>query len=566
MGIEALIRGEMSVRPLQELHAALRADPRDGRSSGRSAAGAVPVGGGDAEAAHEWTLRRLGRAAAGRPAALAALRGRVRGRARRAAVFGVDFPNPVGLAAGMDKDGRGAGRLAGARVRLRRGRHRHRGTRSRATSGRGCSGCPRSEAIVNRMGFNNAGARGAGAPRLRRRPRPAAGAAGHQPRQVQGHAAGGRGRRLRGSRCERCATHGDYFAVNVSARPTRPACARCRTGTHLDALPAPPLVRGRPAAAGEDRAGPHRRGASPTLLEVVPRARRGRGDRHQHDARPGRAGAGRRARRRGGRAVRPPADRARPRGGGVRPPRDRRAAAGRSASAASSTPTTPRGCSTPAPRWCSSTPASSTAGRRWCGPSRGRLDDAGGGPGRRPGAGLASVRPDAVDHAAVRRGERARGTPAPGRRPRAGRRHVVVVVGHPRLPPPGAGRRRRRPDDPDEPRDVRRPHPRAGRAARADAGRAERPRPRLPLRLRLGERRGRDQDGAAVPARPRPPGEAPPRDVAGRLPRRHVPPDERLRPRGRHARAVDRRAARPGVRAGAAGGLHLGVRRRAAGR
>ena len=71
-------------------------------------------------------------------------------------VFGLRFPNPVGLAAGLDKDGRPSG-LAGAGLRLRRGRHRHlapqpgndrpRLFRLRST-----------EAVINRMGFNNAGA------------------------------------------------------------------------------------------------------------------------------------------------------------------------------------------------------------------------------------------------------------------------------------------------------------------------------------------------------------------------------------------------------------------------
>ncbi len=64
------------------------------------------LGGGDAEAAHETTLRSLAQVAR-RPAAVTAL-----ARVSRAAVdrprtvFGVDFPSPVGLAAGMDKDGR----------------------------------------------------------------------------------------------------------------------------------------------------------------------------------------------------------------------------------------------------------------------------------------------------------------------------------------------------------------------------------------------------------------------------------------------------------------------------
>ncbi len=49
------------------------------------------------------------------------------------------------------------------------------------------------------------------------------------------------------------------------------------------------------------------------------------------------------------------------------------------------------------------------------------------------------------------------------------------------------------------------------------------------------------EDGAAVLAQPGPVRQEPPDDVARRLPRRHVHPDERVRPRRRHALAVDRR-------------------------
>ena len=49
---------------------------------------------------------------------------------------------------------------------------------------------------------------------------------------------------------------------------------------------------------------------------------------------------------------------------------------------------------------------------------------------------------------------------------RAGRRDGVVVVRHPRLPAPAAGRRRPPPARHDEPRDVRRAHSRAGDRAR----------------------------------------------------------------------------------------------------
>ncbi len=55
------------------------------------------LGGGDAETAHEWTLRQLA-ALARRPAALSALRARYATEAPVEA-FDVKFPNPVGLGA-----------------------------------------------------------------------------------------------------------------------------------------------------------------------------------------------------------------------------------------------------------------------------------------------------------------------------------------------------------------------------------------------------------------------------------------------------------------------------------
>ena len=59
-----------------------------------------------------------------------------------------------------------------------------------------------------------------------------------------------------------------------------------------------------------------------------------------------------------------------------------------------------------------------------------------------------------------------------------------------------------------------------------------------------GERRGRAQDGAAVPARGRPARADPDADRPRRLPRRHVRLHERVRPGGRHALDVRRRAPR----------------------
>src|SRR3954454_24971023 len=61
------------------------------------------VGGGDAEKAHEFTLKRLA-GIAGQLRALALLSARY-ATAAPVDVFGVRFPNPVGLAAGMDKNG-----------------------------------------------------------------------------------------------------------------------------------------------------------------------------------------------------------------------------------------------------------------------------------------------------------------------------------------------------------------------------------------------------------------------------------------------------------------------------
>ena len=116
------------------------------------------LGHGDAEAAHEATLRALERT--GRhPVAVRALAASVRAVPRDPRiVFGITFPGPVGLAAGMDKDGRalrawpalGFGFVEVGTVTAypQEGNDRPRLFRLR-----------RSGAVINRMGFNNAGAR-----------------------------------------------------------------------------------------------------------------------------------------------------------------------------------------------------------------------------------------------------------------------------------------------------------------------------------------------------------------------------------------------------------------------
>jgi dihydroorotate dehydrogenase len=111
------------------------------------------LGGGDAEKAHEFTLGRLARLGV-RPRAVLRARYAV---ANPVEVFGVRFPNPVGLAAGMDKNGValpawpslgfGFVEVGTVTAHAQPGNDRPRLFRLRD-----------SEAIINRMGFNNAGA------------------------------------------------------------------------------------------------------------------------------------------------------------------------------------------------------------------------------------------------------------------------------------------------------------------------------------------------------------------------------------------------------------------------
>ena len=190
------------------------------------------IGGGDAETAHDRTLRWLA-AAARHPALLAALRARYAVGVPRT-VFGVRFPNPVGLAAGMDKDGLalaawpalGFGFVEVGTVTWhpQPGNDRPRLFRE-----------PQREAIVNRMGFNNAGAR-ALAERLAAGPRPGArsvplgislGKSKVTPLEqaVADYTASYRALR----------EHGDYFVVNVSS-PNTPGLRTLQDRAHLDAL------------------------------------------------------------------------------------------------------------------------------------------------------------------------------------------------------------------------------------------------------------------------------------------------------------------------------------------
>jgi dihydroorotate dehydrogenase len=180
----------------------------------------------DAEAAHEMALRAL-------RAAAPVLRWRGPVPAPRT-VFGVRFPNPVGLAAGMDKDGRalrawpafGFGFVEVGTVtwHAQPGNPRPRLFR-----------LPASGAIVNRMGFNNAGAQalaGRLAALARRGPLPVplGISLGKSKVTPLGGAVGDYVASLRV--LER---YGDYFAVNVSS-PNTPGLRSLQDGAALDDL------------------------------------------------------------------------------------------------------------------------------------------------------------------------------------------------------------------------------------------------------------------------------------------------------------------------------------------
>lgn len=187
------------------------------------------LGSGDPEIAHEQTLAVLTRIS-GWPPVLAALRGFFAVECPRT-VFGVRFPNLVGLAAGMDKNGVAVPAWAALGFG-----HVEVGTVTREPQ----PGNPRprlyrlpaSGALINRMGFNNAGAQ-ALADRLR--------ATGPVPIPV--------GISLGKSRSTPVAEavedyrsslrtlypYGDYFAVNVSS-PNTPGLRGLQDRARLDEL------------------------------------------------------------------------------------------------------------------------------------------------------------------------------------------------------------------------------------------------------------------------------------------------------------------------------------------
>ncbi|MEU7825651.1 quinone-dependent dihydroorotate dehydrogenase [Catellatospora sp. NPDC049133] len=200
------------------------------------------IGGGDAEHAHEWTLRRLA-GISRQPAVLSLLRRRYAVE-RPVDVFGVRFPNAVGLAAGMDKNGValkawpalgfGFVEVGTVTALAQPGNDRPRLFR-----------LPDSRAIINRMGFNNEGA-AALAGRL----------AALGPLGVPLGISLGKSKvtpleeavaDYRAS-YDALKSYGDYFAVNVSS-PNTPGLRSLQDRDQLDAILAA-LIEPRAAAPG----------------------------------------------------------------------------------------------------------------------------------------------------------------------------------------------------------------------------------------------------------------------------------------------------------------------------
>ena len=178
------------------------------------------------ETAHEMTVHLL--------SAVAVVFGRHAGvpRGRRIECFGIEFPNAVGLAAGMDKNGTalaawpllgfGFVEIGTVTARAQPGNPRPRLFR-----------LPSQQALINRMGFNNEGAERV-ARRLERWK-----AAGRWPRVPVGINLG----KSRVTALENAAADyaesfrhlrafGDYFAVNVSS-PNTPGLRQLQTAGHL---------------------------------------------------------------------------------------------------------------------------------------------------------------------------------------------------------------------------------------------------------------------------------------------------------------------------------------------
>jgi dihydroorotate dehydrogenase len=215
------------------------------------------LGGGDAEAAHTRMVHALARAAAAPP--LRRVLDRIPAAESPRTVFGLRFPNPVGLAAGMDKDavaipawaalGFGFVEVGTVTWHPQPGNPPPRLFR-----------LPASEAIVNRMGFNNAGA-GAMAARLKALGgvrTPIGVSLGKSKMTPIEEATGDYLASLRV-----LLPFADYVAVNVSS-PNTPGLRSLQDRGALDELLATLQAHVREAGAGVGG------GAKPLLLKIAP--------------------------------------------------------------------------------------------------------------------------------------------------------------------------------------------------------------------------------------------------------------------------------------------------------
>lgn len=220
----------------------------------------------EAEDIHQWTmhwLSRIGR----RPMACAALRSVFAAAALPVDLFGLRFPNPVGLAAGMDKNaealpawdalGFGFAELGAATWHAQPGNPTPRLFRAIAD-----------EAIVNRMGFNNLGAEAIAARLAEWRAR------GRWPDHPIGMNLG----KSKTTPLEKAAEdyahsfrtlrpHLDFFVVNVSS-PNTPNLRQLQDKAALDEILAAIQEVNRPLDTADGK--PQAARSKPVLVKVAP--------------------------------------------------------------------------------------------------------------------------------------------------------------------------------------------------------------------------------------------------------------------------------------------------------
>ncbi len=191
--------------------------------------------------------------------------------------FGLTFPNPVGLAAGLDKNGAhidallalgfGFVEIGTVTPRAQPGNPKPRMFR-----------LPQHEAVINRLGFNNEGVDAL--VRNVERAQPQARPARHQHRQEQGHAERIAPSPITCTACERVYPLADYVTVNISSPNTaglrelqeEQALRRLVGGLREAQERLARAARQARADAGQDRAGPERE----RHRRRRPRARRSR--------------------------------------------------------------------------------------------------------------------------------------------------------------------------------------------------------------------------------------------------------------------------------------------------